>query len=453
MKLIIDNKIMIQEAPDSFLSTVKDILAFPNPKWIENDKRGYWNGKIAKELRFFDQTEKGLIIPRGFIRHLIDMAKAQGIRYTLQDHRRTLPEVDIIFNGELKPFQKAAVQDILQHDFGTLSAPTGSGKTCIALYSIAQRKQPALVVVHTVELQRQWISRIGTFLNIPAKDIGVIGNGKKTIGDRITVATVQSLYKCAEEIRDSIGFLIVDECHRTPSRIFSEAVTAFDSRYMLGLSATPWRRDKLSRLIYWHIGDVIHRIGSENLLRTKDILPVEIITRRTKFRSLFNPSEQYSKMLSELTQDIDRNLLIVQDVARETRKGKSVSLVLSDRKAHCEVMQDLLWCKHNIRAELLTGDTPKAKRESIIDKLNTGKVRVLIATGQLIGEGFDAKQLSTLFLTTPIRFNGRVIQYLGRVLRPAPGKKKARVYDYVDSHVGPLKASARSRQKVYRQAA
>jgi len=318
---------------------------------------------------------------------------------------------------------------------------------------IAARRQPALVIVHTKELLNQWIDRAETFLGISAKEVGIIGDGKHTIGDRITIATVQSLYKCANEIRDHIGFLIVDECHRAPSRTFTEAVTAFDSKYMLGLSATPWRRDKLSRLIYWYVGDVVHEVNSEKLLKTKDILPVKIIARHTEFKTLLNPSEQYSKMLSELTQDATRNELIAQDVAREVQGGCKGCLILSDRKSHCGAMQDLLWREHNIKSELLTGDTPKAKREDIVAKLNTGKVKVLIATGQLIGEGFDCKQLTTLFLATPVKFNGRVIQYLGRILRPAPGKKTATVYDYIDKHVGPLKASARSRQRVYRQAA
>jgi superfamily II DNA or RNA helicase len=75
----------------------------------------------------------------------------------------------------------------------------------------------------------------------------------------------------------------------------------------------------------------------------------------------------------------------------------------------------------------------------------------LIATGQLIGEGFDCRQLSTLFLATPVRFSGRVLQYLGRVLRPAPAKSSARVFDYVDVHVEPLMAAARARRKVYRR--
>lgn len=101
----------------------------------------------------------------------------------------------------------------------------------------------------------------------------------------------------------------------------------------------------------------------------------------------------------------------------------------------------------------MTGDIPKKAREAIVARLNSGRVKILIATGQLIGEGFDCKQLSTLFLATPIKFNGRVIQYLGRVLRPASGKRRAVVYDYIDSLVGPLKASAKSRMRVYQRAA
>ena len=100
-------------------------------------------------------------------------------------------------------------------------------------------------------------------------------------------------------------------------------------------------------------------------------------------------------------------------------------------------------------AALLTGDLPSDQRAKVLKQLNAGRIRVLVATGQLIGEGFDCENLTTLFLATPIRFSGRVIQYLGRVLRPAPGKSRARVYDYVDVHVGPLRAAAQARQKVY----
>jgi len=139
-------------------------------------------------------------------------------------------------------------------DFGALSAPTGSGKTVVTLALIAKRRQPVLIVVHTRELQDQWMARIETFLGIPREEVGIIGGGKKRIGSKITVALVQSLYKVAGDICHHVGHLVVDECHRAPSRTFTEAVTAFDCHYMTGLSATPWRRDGLSRLIYWYLG-------------------------------------------------------------------------------------------------------------------------------------------------------------------------------------------------------
>jgi superfamily II DNA or RNA helicase len=125
--------------------------------------------------------------------------------------------------------------------------------------------------------------------------------------------------------------------------------------------------------------------------------------------------------------------------------------VLSDRKAHCENLQALLRYRNKIDSELLTGDLPINQRQEVIEKLNDKKVKVLIATGQLIGEGFDCKELTTLFLATPISFSGRVLQYLGRVLRPAPGKQLARVFDYVDVNVNVLKKAANSRQRVYQQ--
>jgi superfamily II DNA or RNA helicase len=153
-------------------------------------------------------------------------------------------------------------------------------------------------------------------------------------------------------------------------------------------------------------------------------------------------------MLSELTEDLSRNNLIAQDVANEATNGGGICLVLSDRKSHCEMIHSLL-SRKGIKSEVLTGDLSNGDRKETVEALNSGRIKVLIATGQLIGEGFDCKELSTLFLTTPIKFDGRLLQYLGRVLRPAPGKDKARVYDYVDKFVGVLKAAAATRRRVY----
>jgi len=277
----------------------------------------------------------------------------------------------------------------------------------------------------------------------------LIGSGKKKIGDAITVALVQSLYRCADDVSKRIGHIIVDECHRTPSRTFTDAVTEFDAMYMLGLSATPFRRDNLSKLIFWHLGDVHHSVDKSHLIQEGHILKAEIILRETDFEPYYDPVNSYSKMLLELTMSDERNHLIAMDVVKEIQKSEGVCLVLSDRKRHCETLQSLLRYKHHVDADLLTGDLSNEQRKNVLQRIKTGEVAVVVATGQLVGEGFDCPNLTTLFLSTPIRFSGRVLQYLGRVLRPAADKKGARVYDYVDVKVGVLQSAAKHRQKVY----
>ncbi|MDJ0722798.1 MAG: DEAD/DEAH box helicase [Desulfobacterales bacterium] len=452
VQIELTNRLYMRSAPEDLVEELINTLTLPNPKWLENERMGRWNRGTPKTLRYYRKLpDGGLRIPRGFVGRLMRRLRREGIAYELSDNRRELPPPDWRFNGRLRPFQEAAVQDLARKEFGTLSAPTGSGKTVMGLHLIAARRQPTLIVVHTKDLAHQWVERIEQFLGVPSGEVGWIGGGKRRPGERITVALVQSLYKCAAEIAPSIGHLVVDECHRTPSRTFTDAVTAFDARYMLGLSATPWRRDKLSKLIFWHLGDVQHEIKPEGLVASGDVLKAEVILRETAFRPYFDPVSAYSRMLSELAADKARNIQIVDDVAAASRETAGVCLVLSDRKAHCENLRALLKLRHGITAEVLTGDRPAAQRRALAEAIQAGQVRVVIATGQLIGEGFDCPRLETLFLVTPIRFSGRLLQYLGRVLRPAPGKERARVFDYVDVHVDTLVKAARARQRVYQQ--
>ena len=450
LQITIDRSLKLTRVPAMLLEMLVGQFQMLNPKWLENERMGRWNRGTKKNLRFYRRFGKnGIVIPRGYARQLLLLLKRENLSYRINDQRRLMPEVDFSFNGSLKDFQSTAVAEMVKKDFGTLNAPTGSGKTVMGLYLIAQRRQPTVVVVHTKDLAFQWIQRIEQFLGIPSDQVGLIGAGKKKIGDRINVALVQTLYRCTDEIVPHTGHIIVDECHRAPSRTFTEAVTAFDCRYMLGLSATPWRRDKLSKLIFWHLGDVHHEVDKVQLEENGHILKADVVVRLTSFEPYFDPVNDYSRMLSELTADDARNRLIAADVEKEVRSGKGVCIVLSDRKKHCETLQGILRYQFNLHSELLTGDLNDNARKMVLERLNQGQVKVLVATGQLIGEGFDCPDLSTLFMATPIRFSGRVMQYLGRILRPARGKVQARVYDYVDERVAPLAAAAKARQRVY----
>jgi len=451
MIISVSNKIILKNAPSPFANIVKERLTMPNPAYTDAVKMKRWTGHIPKTLSYYEHNGNDLIVPRGFARQLIQLATQGEVSWKVEDRRRVLPDVDVVFKGTLRDYQQEAIADVLKHDHGVLNAATGSGKTTMTLYTIAARKQPCLVIVHTKELLNQWIDRATQFMNMERDEIGVIGDGKRQIGKRLTVGIVNSIYPIADEIKQHFGFIVVDECHHCPSRTFTEAISQFDCRYMLGLSATPYRRDGLSKLIYWHLGDMVHQVDKHRLIQTGSILKPEIVTRQTHFSTSYDPSGEYSKMLSELAEDADRNHLIVSDVIQEAAKCSGIILVLSDRKSHCEILTGMLTDK-GIKAAMLIGDLSSGKRREVIEKINTGEVDVIVATGSLVGEGFDLPALSSLFLVTPIKFSGRVLQYLGRVLRPAPGKCTPKVFDYVDP-VGVLVASARTRLKVYQSAA
>lgn len=447
MLIEIRNKLFLSRLPYNLADKIKTKLTMANPAFAEAQKMDRWTGNIPRELRFYEKHDNGLAVPRGFLQTLNFMAAGEGERIEIIDKRRTLPEIVFDFSGELRGYQEDAVNATAALDESSLCAPTGSGKTVMALAIIAERQQPALIIVHTRELLKQWIDRIETFLNIPAYDIGVIGGGKKVIGEKITVAIVNSLYPIAQDIRHHFGHVIVDECHRAPARMFTEALAAFDARYILGLSATPFRRDGMSSAIFWHCGPLAHKINQADLEMTGDIVKADVILRHTGFHPSADPASQYSKALAELTEDYHRNALIARDVATEAAIGGGICLILTDRKKHAEALKDLI-SRHNVKADVLTGESSARERSEIVERLNRGDIEILIATGQLIGEGFDCKGLSTLFLATPISYQGRVIQYLGRVLRPAPGKKRALVFDYIDQD-GVLRASAQKRQEIY----
>ncbi len=450
VEILLDNRATLVQPTRELADTVKQRLTLPNPVWQENQRRGRWNRGVEKDLCFYTEEEENLIVPRGCMRLVITACRQLSVPFALTDRRRKCAEVPFDFTGSLRPFQEEACREVLKKEFGVLTAPTGAGKTVMALYLVAQRRQPTLIVVHTKDLARQWVARIESFLGIPEEEVGLIGGGTFRLGEKITVAMVQSLYKRSEEVAKTIGHLIVDECHRAPSRTFTEAVTRFDAHYMTGLSATPWRRDKLSRLIFFHLGESAWTIDKSPLIDEGHILKAEVRFRLTPFYSDIDGTTHYPKLMAQLTGDKVRNALIAKDISEALPSCQGTLLVLSDRKAHCENMKTLLHYNHGIDADLITGDLSKAARTEVLERLEKGETRVLFATSQLLGEGFDANCLATLFLTYPIRFSGRLVQYLGRVLRPGPGKDKALIVDYVDAEIGILESAARARLSVYR---
>ncbi|SMC60324.1 Superfamily II DNA or RNA helicase [Desulfocicer vacuolatum DSM 3385] len=445
MKFILNNQVNLLGLKSQTADIIKQHLTLLNPKYEEARKMGRYSGNIPEKLTFFNNIENGLQCPRGFSDQAYRICRQNEDRIKVEDNRRVLPPVDFNFTGTLRDYQDTAVSAMIPHTHGTLFAPTGSGKTVMALAIIARHSQPTLIVVHTRELLNQWLGAIEHFLGIT--DVGILGAGKFKPGNIISVGLVQTLKNKYAAITKKVGHVIVDECHKCPARTFTDVITQFDAKFFTGLSATPWRRDKLTLSIYFHLGEQRHQVPREQLFQQGNLIKPRVIPRETVFETPTDPGRYYSIMMKELCRDPERNRLICRDISLDDNKG--IKLILSDRREHCHELARILDADYGLASMVLTGSTPAGKREEIVSSLKECSSAILISTIALLSEGFDLPRLSTLFLTTPIRFSGRLMQCLGRILRPAPGKNKATVYDYVDTRVGVLCNAAAAREQIY----
>jgi superfamily II DNA or RNA helicase len=387
-------------------------------------------------------------MPRGHFEKLQETLNSHNCDY-VHDYPQNATALDLVeyeFQGELKPYQFQAANSILKRPFGVLQLPTGSGKTVTALYCVACRNQPTLVIVHTKALLYQWQTEIEKFLGIPKAKIGLIGDGKFRVGDSVTVAMIQSLGKKLNEVKDKIGFLIVDECHHTPAKTFHGAVSHFSSINMLGLSATPHRSDGLDELIHFYLGELVYKESTEECMNRGTILRPIIRTIKTNFDCDYKGD--YSALIRSLTEDEQRLDLIAQAIMFFTIDGGN-PLVVSDRKEHCERLEKEL-TKENFKVGLLTGDVKSKERESRIKYFESGEIHVLVATCQVIGEGFDCKKLDGLFLATPIKDPQKLKQLVGRIIRSDIGKRTPKIFDFVDK-VWKCQSLYQKRCEVYRE--
>jgi len=432
-------------ASSALAAAIRAELTIDNPKHQAAKRFGRWIGKQLKPQLFFYRQEGGaLVFPRGFGNQAVRLCRREtGAPPEISDQRRVLPELDLRFAGALRPYQQQAVEAVLAHTFGVLEAGTGSGKTVMALAVIADRRQPTLILVHSKELMHQWRQRIQQFLGVEA---GQAGDGVFDLRP-ITVAIVNTAKNNLERLPEHFGQLVVDECHRVPASLFTDVASAFDCRYMLGLSATAFRRgDGMTRLINIYMGDRVHAVDARMLAASGAVVRPELDQRPTGF--VGGRQDEYARLIKDLTNDEQRNRLIARDILQLIRSGhQGTILAVSDRVAHCRVLADLL-AAEGAAVSVLTGQSAPEERASIVAEVQAGRVAVLIATLQLIGEGFDCPELSTLVLATPIRFEGRLLQVVGRIMRPA-ADKRARVIDDVDERVAVLRRSAAARRQFF----
>ncbi len=450
LTIALDNVVKISRdgmtAP--LIDFLKEELNFTNSEFIIKKKIGRSTFGTERYFKFVEETENEIIVPRGFIGKLIRFCRENKIEHDFIDERKKQNAISFSFNAQLREHQQTVIESVSKKDLGVIVAPPGSGKTIVALKIISEKQQPALIIVHRKQLVEQWIERIETFLGIPKIEIGKIGQGKNKVGKKVTIATIQSLSKEldkaeSKKLLTSFGIIIVDECHHIPAETYRNTITKLKTFYLYGLTATPFRKYNDGKLIFTNLGEVIAEIKSNEISRFKQ---AKIIVRNTDLDVPFNSKTDKFETLSKiLVHDTARNKLILEDVKTELDKGKKV-VIITERKEHIDSLFQYL--KQSYETIALNGEDSESNRNSKWKILKEGNYQALITTGQFFGEGTDLQNANCLFLVYPFSFEGKLIQYIGRVQR---SEVTPTIYDYRDYKIDYLNKLFLKRNTYYRK--
>ncbi|MBI9011141.1 MAG: DEAD/DEAH box helicase family protein [Clostridiales bacterium] len=471
LKIIFDRGVTLfkDQMTSKALYKIRKLASYNNPEFFSMQAMRMSTYNISRVVENYQETKETITIPRGLIEDLKALLKEYKIQYKLIDERITGNEFNVEFKGELRLQQQIALDLLSQNDNGVLSATTGFGKTVVGASLIAEKKVPTLIIVHTKELALQWIERLETFLEMEMIEnqktktgrkrkpimIGQLGAGKNRLTGRVDIALMQSMMDKDKNIRELIndyGMVLVDECHHVPSISFSNVLFESKAKYVYGLTATPIRKDGHHPIIFMQCGPIRYRVDAKEMAQQRTFEHY-LIPRFTNLRLPLDVNEKdlhISELYKNVCENKSRNKLIVKDIKDAVGEGRK-PIVLSERTSHLMLLKELLEECH-LTVIVLVGTMKNSDRKKALETLRNIEEEpfVLLATGKLIGEGFDEAKLDTLFLTMPISWKGIVAQYAGRLHREFDGKHDVRIYDYIDIHVLRLERMYHKRLSAYK---
>lgn len=442
-----------KDLPEAFLDQLVRLAAFQNPEFYKTQAMRLSTFGKPRVIACAEDLRRYVGLPRGVLEGVMDLFRRQRVRVDIVDYRFVGNLLQVDFQGERRPNQTQAAKALAAHDAGVLCAPTAFGKTAVAAQLIAMRKVNTLILVHRRHLMDQWRERLALFLGLTNKQIGQIGGGRSSRNGNIDVAVIQSLVRRGEvkDLVSEYGQVIVDECHHVSAFSFEQVLKKVKAKYVVGLTATPIRKDGHHPIIMMQCGPIRFNINSRQQT-INSAIQHELIPRITTFS--IPPECQdiaIHETYSALVNDEKRNELIVTDVVTAIEEGR-FPLLLTERTDHIQLLLKKL---ERLVPNLfvMKGGMGKKQRDLVASQVRTlpkSQPRVIIATGRYIGEGFDDALLDTLFLAMPISWRGTLQQYVGRLHRLHENKHLVQVYDYVDASVPVLNRMYEKRLKAYK---
>lgn len=455
----------------SIQNKIRKLARFSNPVFYKNQGMGISTYNLSRYIYMGKDYNSGYIqIPRGCYDTLMEYAKKGNIEVEIDDKRQAGKSIHVEFQGKLRDEQKMALDKLLQEENGILLATTAFGKTVVCASLIAKRKINTLIIIENSSLLKQWKDRLNEFLSIQEEYpeyttpkgrvkkrtslIGSLQGSKDTMTGIIDVAMAGSLCKKGEfhKLLNTYGMIIVDECHHAASDTEANILKEVRAKYVYGVSAIH-RTDKLDRKNTMLLGPVLYKYTAKEQAEEQGIerfvYPrfTNTVIPRGMMKDPKNPNEAY-----EIIRNNDlRDKMIIQDI-KDCVQKKRTPIVLSKYVDHCEkLFKDLKDVADHIF--LLVGKNGRKENDEIIKRMETtpeDESLILIATGSLVGEGFDFSRLDTLVLATPVSSDSVVSQYIGRIHRNYEGRKDVIVYDYVDVHIPMFDKMYGKRLKTYK---
>ena len=437
------------QLPQALANRLIRIAAFQNPEFYKAQamRMSVWDK--PRVIGNAENYPEHIALPRGCHDAVLDLLRDNGITCDLRDERFDGSPIDAPFVGTLRLDQEAAVAAMLHHDTGVLCAPTAFGKTVTAAAMIARRGVTTLVLVHRTELLKQWQERLQAFLGVGKGEVGTIGGGKAKPTGKIDIAVMQSISRQGKvnPLVYNYGQVIVDECHHVGAVTFDAILKSAKAKFVLGLTATPVRRDGLQPIIFMQCGPIRYKAAKPaGMPHDLEVLPRSRLTR------INLPTDAgIQDIFGHLANDQARTEAIAAEVRDAVGQGRKV-LVLTERTEHLDAINAAL---HGLLSALfvLHGRMSTKQRRALVadlDALPPDAPRVLLSTGKLVGEGFDHPPLDTLVLTMPVSWKGTLQQYAGRLHREHATKTDVRIIDFVDAGHPALMRMWEKRQRGYR---